>query len=99
MSAEITMNESTTTSMVDAELEELLSAHKAKIKVVGSGGAGNNTINRISEVGIIGAETVAINTDAQDLLYTTADKKILLGKELTKGMGAAGRAGFVIIYE
>ncbi|MEK6921510.1 MAG: cell division protein FtsZ, partial [Nanoarchaeota archaeon] len=41
-----------------------------------------------TEVGIEGAETIAINTDAQDLLYTTADKKILIGKELTKGLGA-----------
>lgn len=73
---------------LDAELEELLSQHKAKIKVVGAGGGGNNTINRITEVGIHGAETIAVNTDAQDLLYTTADKKILIGKDLTKGMGA-----------
>jgi len=42
----------------------------------------------MSEVGIEGVETIAINTDAQDLLYTTADRKILIGKELTKGMGA-----------
>ncbi|MEM4369008.1 MAG: cell division protein FtsZ, partial [Candidatus Woesearchaeota archaeon] len=54
----------------------------------GCGGAGNNTINRITEVGITGAETIAINTDAQDLLYTTADKKILIGREITKGLGA-----------
>ncbi|MFH1505449.1 MAG: cell division protein FtsZ [archaeon] len=74
--------------MLDAELEELLSKQKAKIKVVGAGGGGNNTINRIAEVGIVGAETIAINTDAQDLLYTTADKKILIGKDLTKGLGA-----------
>ncbi len=73
---------------VDAELEELLSRQKASIKVVGTGGGGNNTINRISEVGIVGAETIAVNTDAQDLLYTTADKKILIGKELTHGLGA-----------
>jgi cell division protein FtsZ len=73
---------------MDAELEALLQQHKAKIKVVGCGGGGNNTINRISEVGIHGAETIAINTDAQDLLYTTADKKILIGKELTRGLGA-----------
>ena len=73
---------------LDAELEELLSKQRATIKVVGAGGGGNNTINRISEVGIIGVETIACNTDAQDLLYTTADKKILLGKEVTKGMGA-----------
>jgi cell division protein FtsZ len=73
---------------VDAELEELLSKQRATIKVVGCGGAGNNTINRITEVGVAGAETVAINTDAQDLLYTNSDKKILIGKELTKGLGA-----------
>jgi cell division protein FtsZ len=73
---------------MDAELEEMLAKQKATIRVVGVGGGGNNTINRISEVGIFGAETIAINTDAQDLLYTSADKKILIGKELTKGLGA-----------
>ncbi|MFH1408307.1 MAG: cell division protein FtsZ [Nanoarchaeota archaeon] len=73
---------------IDAELEQFISAQKATIKVVGSGGGGNNTINRISEVGILGAETIAINTDAQDLLYTRSDKKILIGRELTKGLGA-----------
>jgi cell division protein FtsZ len=72
----------------DAELEELLSKQRATIKVVGCGGGGNNTINRITEVGIQGAETIAVNTDAQDLLYTTADKKILIGREVTKGLGA-----------
>ncbi|MBI2546554.1 cell division protein FtsZ [Candidatus Woesearchaeota archaeon] len=73
---------------IDAELEEILAKQRAAIKVVGCGGGGNNTINRISEVGITGAETIAINTDAQDLLYTTADKKILIGRELTRGLGA-----------
>lgn len=73
---------------IDTELEELLSRQHASIKVVGCGGGGNNTINRIAEVGIHGAETIAINTDAQDLLYTTAEKKILIGRERTKGMGA-----------
>ena len=73
---------------IDAELEQLLAKQRATIKVVGCGGGGNNTINRMSEVGIIGVETIAINTDAQDLLYTTANKKILIGRELTKGLGA-----------
>ncbi len=73
---------------IDAELEEILQKQRAAIKVIGCGGGGNNTIERISEVGIEGAETIAINTDAQDLLYTTADKKILIGKELTGGLGA-----------
>src|SRR3989338_3410766 len=75
-------------SSIDNELQSLLSSQRATIKVVGCGGGGNNTINRITEVGIKGAETIAINTDAQDLLYTTADKKILIGRELTKGLGA-----------
>ena len=73
---------------IDAELEQLLAKQRATIKVVGCGGGGNNTINRMSEVGIVGVETIAINTDAQDLLYTTANKKILIGRELTKGLGA-----------
>ncbi len=73
---------------IDEELERMLSEQRAKIKVVGCGGGGNNTINRMTEVGIQGAEMIAINTDAQDLLYTTADKKILIGKDLTKGLGA-----------
>lgn len=72
----------------DAELEELLAKQRASIKVVGCGGGGNNTINRMTEVGIVGAETIAINTDAQDLLYTNADKKILIGREVTRGLGA-----------
>ncbi|MBW3015278.1 cell division protein FtsZ [Candidatus Woesearchaeota archaeon] len=73
---------------VDKELEAMLARQKTAIKVVGTGGGGNNTINRITEVGIKGAETIAMNTDAQDLLYTTADKKILLGREITQGLGA-----------
>ncbi|MBU2639973.1 MAG: cell division protein FtsZ, partial [Nanoarchaeota archaeon] len=72
----------------DRELEQLLSKQRAKIKVIGTGGAGNNTIDRVKEVGIIGAETIAINTDAQDLLYTNADIKILIGREITGGLGA-----------
>ena len=76
------------TEDVDRELEELLSKHRAKIKVVGVGGGGNNTINRVTEIGVSGAETIAVNTDAQDLLYTNADVKILIGKETTGGLGA-----------
>ncbi len=73
---------------VDAELRELIAQHKTRIKVIGCGGAGNNTVNRMSEVGIKGIQTIVVNTDAQDLLYTNADKKLLIGKELTKGLGA-----------
>jgi cell division protein FtsZ len=76
------------TNAIDDELEQLINQQKAKIKVIGCGGGGNNTINRMTEIGITGAETVAINTDAQDLLYTNADIKILIGKERTHGLGA-----------
>ena len=76
------------TTDTDEDLRKLLEARSAVIKVVGVGGAGNNTISRMMQVGIIGAEIVAANTDAQDLLYTDADEKILLGKDLTKGLGA-----------
>jgi len=66
------------------------SVKRAKIAVIGCGGAGNNTITRLTEMGIEGAFTVAINTDAKHLAITKADKKILIGKELTKGLGAGG---------
>jgi len=72
----------------DEELEKILNAHRTVIKVVGTGGAGNNTITRLTEVGINGVETVAINTDAQDLLFTKADNKILIGKNISNGLGA-----------
>ncbi len=73
---------------VDEELEELVNKQRAKIKVFGIGGGGNNTLNRMSEVGIAGTETIAVNTDAQDLLFTNADHKVLIGRELTSGLGA-----------
>ena len=76
------------TSSVDEELKKLLETRQAEIKVVGVGGAGNNTVSRMMQVGIVGAEVIALNTDAQDLLYTDADTKVLIGKELTKGLGA-----------
>ncbi len=73
---------------IDKELEDLIAANKTRIKVIGCGGGGNNTVTRISEIGIKGVQTIAINTDAQDLLYCNAEKKLLIGKELTRGLGA-----------
>ncbi|ADG14010.1 cell division protein FtsZ [Methanocaldococcus infernus ME] len=72
------------------ELLEYIQQTKARIVVVGCGGAGNNTITRLTTEGIEGATTIAINTDAQQLLRTKADKKILIGKKLTRGLGAGG---------
>lgn len=73
---------------IDQELEAILAKQRSKIKVIGCGGGGNNSINRMYEIGITGTETIAINTDAQDLLYTNSDVKILIGKDLTQGLGA-----------
>ncbi len=73
---------------IDRELEELLKKQSAKVRVIGVGGGGGNTISRMREIGIKGGEMIAANTDAQDLLYTNADSKILIGKELTQGLGA-----------
>jgi cell division protein FtsZ len=75
-------------SDTDEDLRKLLETRRAEIKVMGIGGAGNNTVSRMMQVGIVGAEIVAVNTDAQDLLYTDADGKVLIGKDLTRGLGA-----------
>ena len=75
-------------SDTDEDLRKILETRKAEIKVIGVGGAGNNTISRMMQVGVIGAQIIAANTDAQDLLYTDADKKVLLGRDLTRGLGA-----------
>ena len=61
-----------------------------RIVIVGAGGAGNNTVNRLYNIGVDGAETIAINTDKQHLKMIEADTKILVGKSLTQGLGAGG---------
>ena len=73
---------------VDRELEDILKRYGARVKVVGCGGGGGNSVSRMKEIGIKGCEIMAVNTDAQDLLYTNADHKILIGRELTHGLGA-----------
>ena len=61
-----------------------------RILIVGCGGAGNNTINRLYNIGVDGAETIALNTDKQHLDMIDADTKVLVGKSITKGLGAGG---------
>jgi cell division protein FtsZ len=63
---------------------------KIRIAVVGVGGAGTNTVSRLYRLGIKSAETIAINTDAKHLQIIEADKKLLIGHALTKGLGAGG---------
>jgi len=61
-----------------------------RIVIVGCGGAGGNTITRLHKLGVKGAETIAINTDKMALDLVEADKKLLVGKTLTRGLGAGG---------
>jgi cell division protein FtsZ len=72
----------------EEELKKFLEESKPKILVVGTGGSGSNTITRMREIGIFGAKLVAMNTDAQHLLRVQADKRLLIGKMKTKGLGA-----------
>lgn len=61
-----------------------------RILVVGCGGAGNNTVTRMSNIQIDSVEIIAIDTDKQDLDHSIADKKILVGKSITRGLGTGG---------
>ncbi|MCR4430063.1 MAG: cell division protein FtsZ [Tepidanaerobacteraceae bacterium] len=67
----------------EVELEQF-----ANIKVIGIGGGGNNAINRMIDSGLKGVEFISVNTDAQALYLSKADKKIQIGEKLTKGLGA-----------
>ena len=67
-----------------------LRAGKANIKVLGVGGAGCNAVTWLFNKGISGATVYAANTDALHLSITKSDEKILLGKELTRGLGCGG---------
>ncbi|MFA5361480.1 MAG: cell division protein FtsZ [archaeon] len=63
------------------------------IKVVGVGGSGSNTVSRMEKFAISGIELLAINTDAQALHFSKAQKKILIGNKITKGLGTGMDAG------
>ncbi len=67
-----------------------LDVKEARIVVVGAGGAGNNCVTRLTEMGIKGATTVIMNTDVKHLAVSKAHKKLLIGRELTRGLGAGG---------
>ena len=74
----------------DTEAEGILPPGTCHIAVIGVGGAGNNTVTRLIEMGITGAECVAVNTDALHLSVSRAHRKILIGEKLTKGLGVGG---------
>ena len=69
------------------DLEEI---GQARIKVLGLGGGGSNAVNRMVELGLIGAEFIAANTDHQALESSLAPVRIQLGPDVTRGLGAGG---------
>ena len=77
------------TALMDEEVGTL-GVPNPRILIVGCGGSGNNTLNRITHLGVEGAVTVAINTDKQHLDHTRALQKLLVGRHITRGLGAGG---------
>lgn len=75
---------------VSSDDPEFEAFYEPRIVIVGCGGAGNNTVNRLHQLGVRGAETIAINTDKMHLDHIQADKKLLIGKSITRGLGAGG---------
>lgn len=72
----------------DEELAKIAAQLDVSIKIMGCGGGGSNTINRLGEAGVSGAQLCAINTDAKHLLSIHSSKKILIGRNVTRGLGA-----------
>jgi cell division protein FtsZ len=74
-----------------SNLDDVSTSSQIKIVTIGVGGGGNNTINRLLKVGVRGTELVAVNTDAQHFkIIDDRIKKVLIGKTMTRGLGAGG---------
>lgn len=86
--SDVDETEESNKGMTQEEIEEIAESLETQISVVGCGGGGCNTVDRIANEGIHGAELVAVNTDAQDLKYSSADTKLLIGRETCSGRGA-----------
>jgi len=63
---------------------------QAKIKVIGVGGGGSNAVDRMIEAGLGGVEFIVTNTDMQALARSGAERKVQLGEDVTRGLGAGG---------
>jgi len=74
----------------EINVDKELKVGEARIAVIGTGGAGNNTVDRLMHLGVVGAECIAINTDKQHLDRVKAHRKLLIGKRITGGRGAGG---------
>lgn len=76
--------------MANFEIEYPANEPKAKIKVIGTGGAGGNAVNAMIDKGLGGVEFIVVNTDSQDLKKSSADTKLQIGARATKGLGSGG---------
>jgi cell division protein FtsZ len=76
------------TSPDDEELKSIVDTLKVSIKIIGCGGGGCNTVDRLTKSGIVGAELMALNTDAAHLLSLHSPRKMLIGRKITRGLGA-----------
>ncbi|MFH1520487.1 MAG: cell division protein FtsZ [Candidatus Micrarchaeota archaeon] len=72
----------------DEELLKFIEESKPNLYVIGAGGSGSNTLDRIFQMGIQDVNLIAMNTDAKHLLHVKANRKVLLGKKVSKGRGA-----------
>lgn len=69
---------------------DIIPSNAAKIKVIGVGGSGGNAVNRMIDSQVAGIEFWSMNTDAQALTLSKAQKRLQVGQKLTKGLGAGG---------
>ncbi len=75
----------------DAEIANVAKQLRVRIKILGCGGAGSNTISRIYKEGVSGADLIAVNTDASHLFYIKSPNKLLIGERSTLGRGTGAQ--------
>ena len=85
---EMPVSSDTTPTTDDDEIKKFLAETEQKIYVIGAGGSGTNTLDRLFEMGTEGVTLVGMNTDARHLLRVRANKKLLIGKKVSGGRGA-----------
>lgn len=84
------MEELIQNAMQNSQNQEFTNVGRANIYVIGAGGAGSNMVSWLHKKGITGAKIIACNTDKQHLDISSADEKLLIGRELTNGLGCGG---------